>query len=496
MAEGHAEIGTQRTAGRMAGAVVLTVLVVVTFAVRAAWFGDPNADIDEQLYSLIGLEMTRGALPFVDLWDRKPIGLFAIFAFAHAIGGPGPAAYQVLAALFTLAGAWMTYRLGLAIVDRVTAAAGGVLYVFLMSIYGSHSAQSEAFWVPMMLGMALLVRDQEREDALKRALAAMLLGGLALQVKYTALPQCAFFGIWALWGQYRKGVAPRRLLALAAAFAGLGLAPTAIVGAAYALAGHWEAFAFANFTSFFDRLPADVGRFNPDDRLYLAPLAILVIIGACATAIMRAPRANLLHAFHLFWLFASLWTAWLPSTVYRYYYAALVPAVMLAALPLLDRRHPGRMLSLAIVLAGTGFLLFLPRQYAQSQINRADVESLAVAIAPLVDSKDDCLWIFDGPTSLYRLTDSCLPTRFIYPDHLNNAFERYSLGVPQVVEVATILARKPPVIVTADTAFTPQNEEAKALVETTLARDYVEIASEELHERRIRAWARRDAPPR
>ena len=64
------------------------VLALAVVATRAIWLGDPAADYDEQLYSLIGLRWLDGALPYADLWDRKPAGLFALFAMAHAVGGP------------------------------------------------------------------------------------------------------------------------------------------------------------------------------------------------------------------------------------------------------------------------------------------------------------------------------------------------------------------------------------------------------------------------
>ena len=65
----------------------LAVFVVVALVTRAIWFGDPVADFDEQIYSLIGWRMTYGELPFVEVWDRKPFGLFAIFALAFWLFG-------------------------------------------------------------------------------------------------------------------------------------------------------------------------------------------------------------------------------------------------------------------------------------------------------------------------------------------------------------------------------------------------------------------------
>lgn len=474
---------------------IFGVLALVIFTVRAVWFGDPNADIDEQLYSLIGFEMTQGALPYVDLWDRKPLGLFTLFALAHSVGGPGPVAYQVLAALFTVVGAWLTYRLARRLVDRITALGAGILYVFLLSIYGSHSAQAEAFFLPIMLAMASLVIDPRHPKALQRSLVAMLIGGIALQVKYTVLPQCIFFGLWALWGQYRDGRKIPALVAQGIAFAAMGILPTCLIGFAYWLAGHWVEFAFANFVSFFERAPADTGRIATGHLLFLLPVLGLLALGFYAAFRLSPPRTACIYRFFVLWLIAAICTIYLPATIYLYYYASLAPVVALASLPILDRKGAIGPIPLMLALITFGYLQFLPGKYEKAVEHREKMERLAAAIRPMVDYRN-CLYIFDGPTSLYRLSGSCLPTRFIYPDHLNNAFERNSLGVSQVAEVARILSKRPPVIVTADTAFTPQNEEAKALVWTTVRRDYKEVAMEELHERKIRVWMRRDATAR
>jgi hypothetical protein len=486
----------QQGQGQVREVLVFLVLALVTLVVRGAWFGDANADIDEQLYSLIGNAMTHGALPYVDLWDRKPIGLFALYAAAHEVGGPGPLAYQLLATLFSLGGAWLTYRLSRRLVDPLTACAAGVLYIALMSTYFSHSGQSEVFHVPLMLGMLTLVVDPAHPRFLARARWAMLLGGLALQVKYTVLPQCMLFGGWALWHRYRAGLPLRRVAREALGFAALGLLPTVAVGLGYALAGHLDAFVFANFTSFFDRLQGPVGRFgNGGLELFLMPLAILIFGGLICALGLNRPRDRRTYLLYVLWLIATAATIYLPSTVYLYYYAAAVPAAVLVSLPLLDRHGPMRFVPLVLILAGSAHILFLPRQYAQSREQTAELARLAAAIAPHVDARTHCLWVFDGPASLYRLSGSCLPTRFIYPDHLNNALERNALGVSQAGEVARILGTQPPVIVTADTVFTPQNPDAKRLVDTTVAQDYREIAHARLSDRTIRAWLRKDAPP-
>lgn len=468
------------------------VLVAFTLIVRAAWFGDPNADLDEQLYSLIGNAMLDGQVAFVDLWDRKPFGLFALFALAHALFGPGPEAYQLLAAGFCAAGAVLTYVIARDLTDRGTATAAGLIYIVLSVIYGANSGNSEAFFVPMMLAMAVLLRDPSHPQATGRILAAMLIGGLALQIKYTVLPQCVFFGLWALWGQYRHRRNPMGIVALGAVCALLGLLPTALVALGYALAGYWDEFVFANFISFFDRLPAAGGRMRPDIAAFMVPFAALGLAGMRAVWQARPAPVSRTYVFVLLWLAASLVTVFLPGTVYRYYLVALVPASVLTSLPFFQPKEPTRF-NIPALLPVVLYLAVMPFQFMATQENRIATEAFARAIAPRIDAAAGrCLFIFDGPTALYRITESCIPSRFVYPDHLNNALERYALGVSQEGEVARILATRPPVIITADKAFTPQNPEAMRRVKQALARDYSEIASTTLHNRLVRAWALRD----
>ena len=74
------------------------------------------------------------------------------------------------------------------------------------------------------------------------------------------------------------------------------------------------------------------------------------------------------------------------------------------------------------------------------------------------------------------------------------ARERDALGIRQIDEVRRILSRPPPVIVTADIPFTTQNEQVKALVMRTVARDYERRSHARIHARTISVWVLRDAP--
>ncbi|MWV29452.1 ArnT family glycosyltransferase [Aurantiacibacter rhizosphaerae] len=472
-------------------ALCLAMLALFTLAIRAIWLGDPVADFDEQLYSFIGWRMQYGELPFVDWWDRKPFGLFAIFGLTHLLFGPSALSYQLVASGFAITAAWITFRLSRRLVDRVTASFAGAICVILLSAYGSYSGQSEVFLAPIMLGMAALLVDADHPRFTRRAATAVLLGGLALQVKYTVVPQCLFFGGWALWVEYRRGRDWRGLAAIAALFAVLGILPTMAVGAFYAAIGEFDAFWFANFTSFFDRAPAPQGRWGDNHALGVAPLLVLCAGGVYAALRMRRPQPIGTWGFFTGWAVATLATVFLPGTVYLYYYAALAAPAALVALPLLNRHGPLRIWPAIVLTAGLLALISLPDRRVRSLEERAASEALAAAIAPHVGAEADCLWIWDGPTVLYHQTNSCVPTRFVYPDHLNNALETNALEVDQVEEIGRILSQKPGAIVTADTGMTIRNKQAGALVENTLAKDYRQRLTVDMHGRKVTAWVRR-----
>ena len=77
----------------------LGVCILVALGLRMATFGNPNLFVDEAFYFAAGIEMTQGALPFVDIWDRKPLGHFALY-WAMAAISYDPIVYQIVAAIF------------------------------------------------------------------------------------------------------------------------------------------------------------------------------------------------------------------------------------------------------------------------------------------------------------------------------------------------------------------------------------------------------------
>ena len=373
--------------------------------------------------------------------------------------------------------------------DRWTAIGAGVLYPLLIYAYGSLSGQSEVFFLPFIMGALIHVRRMSEGEAERRALYAMLLAGTALQIKYSVLPQCLFLGLAALW--HFRGQPPQRIALRAAYLALTGLTPTLAVACFYAFHHAFEAFFYANFVSIFERAPAQSGRFPKEHFPALLPMMAMAGGGLYLTLRNGAGRHGTGFRLIAGWSISILISITMLSTVYLYYYAAFVPAAILLALPLLSVRNSLRWAPLALVTGATLALLNVPRHWEVTHQGRRDLAKMAAVLRPRV-GPGRCLFVFDGPTALYRITGSCLPSRFVYPDHLNNPLERFALGVSQEGEVARILSGHPGAVVVADQTFAARDTPARRLVASELERAYRPIAVAHVRERTYRAWARRE----
>ena len=111
MTSAGTDISTARGRSARSGAfAVFVLLLLVAILIRARDFGNPAIHVDEEYYLLVGDRMLHGVLPYIGIWDRKPVGLFLIFAAIRLIPGDGILTYQLVATLFAAATAWMIAR--------------------------------------------------------------------------------------------------------------------------------------------------------------------------------------------------------------------------------------------------------------------------------------------------------------------------------------------------------------------------------------------------
>lgn len=459
----------------------LLAILIVTLAYRAPTFGNPVLDFDEQLYLTIGDRMLHGHLPYVEMWDRKPPGLFAIYAAIRLLGGEGVVQYQLVAALCAAATAALIYamaRRGAGIWGSLIAACSYVL--FLNPLHGS-GGQSPVLYNVLTAAeawLALRAGDNSRpRTVIACALAAMALAGLAIQCKYTPAVEGIYFGVVFLVRLRRIGLTVRPLLGIATAMVALAVLPTLVAIWFYWRLGHLDAFVQANFVSVFARHPFPPER-RFEQRMLIALIGGPVLAMATARIVhaLRGPRSAGGRDVRMVagWCAAALVGFGMLGDFFDFYFITVMPPLLVFVAPLADQTGRKR-------LAIAGLLLLWPFVLAPPSLtlaarHRAGTTALVQAIKPYL-AGGRCLYVYDGPTSLYLLTQACIPTRFLYPDHLNNPTETPALGVDAVAEEKRLLATRPGAIVVADTPLVPRVDTAtRAVLVEALQRDYVRVA--------------------
>ncbi|MDH7973398.1 hypothetical protein QH494_14505 [Sphingomonas sp. AR_OL41] len=473
--------------------IVAALLLAMALAVRAVDFGNPVIHVDEQYYLLVGDRLLHGALPYVDIWDRKPIGLFAIFAAIRLLPGDGVLAYQLIATLFAAATAWLVQhgarRLG---ATPRAALVAGAAYLIWLPLLSGRGGQSPVFYNLFVTGAAILMlrlpalaaRQATRAIVINGAVAC-LLAGLAIQTKYTPAIEGAFFGLAHLYYLHRAGARWPVMTAGAALWLSLGLAPTALIILLYWAHGPaaFHAFWFANFESIFLRsryaYPLDLIA-----RRLLGTSALLLPLTLCAALAWRRRDERRMLAFG--WLGAAIAGYLALGTFFDHYALPLVaPLALLAAVTF--ARH-GRAIVATLAL---GLILLVVRT-AIRHSDAAGAYRLAAIVA--ANSGGECPYVFTGDAVTYLLARACLPTAYAFPSTLAYAPEQGASGIDEASEVRRILAHRPPVIVRGSRPLAEWNDASRALVDAALTRDYRPVFNTARDDYRLIVWLRRDRP--
>lgn len=455
-------------------AIQFALLLAIAFALRAYTFGDPNLHMDEAFYFTAGNAMHQGALPYVDVWDRKPFGLFLIYYLIAGLSSQ-PAAYQIAATLFAaatalciarLAGTWSNGRGGLL---------AGACYLFLLATFQGFGGQTPVFYNLFVALAALLVvraLPQLREGKLPlAAMLAMLSAGFALTIKTTALFEAAFLGLFALFA-----LPALERLGKGASLAAIGAIPAVSIMAGYALAGHfaeyWQAMTGANLST---------DRWDP----YSAQIRVRIMIGTLAPLLALAGFGWLdlergERRFMALWIAAAL----VGLAAYPYFYLhyalpVLVP-LCVAAGPFLGRKWVGALA--AIGLCGYGFYNSPTIDPVHTALSKARMEQVAAAITNHSNGRQ--LLVYEGPPFLYTMTGQPFPSPLAFPAHLYHLIERDVSHLGTLAEVERVIADRPGVVVmTSQPRDGPLNAETYAVVDRYVRENCRLVAETDVYER-------------
>lgn len=479
-------------------AIVSAILLAAAFAIRCVQFGNPLIHVDENFYLLVGDRMLHGAVPYVDIWDRKPVGLFVLYAAIRLLGGDGIVQYQVAATLFAAATAMIVARMAAPMAGLKAATVAGIIYLLMLGLVGGAGGQAPVFYNLFVAGaawatMTAVARGGVSPAQIRRkGLIAMGLIGLAMQVKYTALFEGVFMGLALMWASWRASGRPSRVVVDAALWIAVALAPTLAAFYWYAWIGHADAFIYSNFQSIGARSDASAAELarrlgKAWKLLHLPVFAVVLATLLQPWRYFETGRATM--KFALAWLAAAILGYLGFGTYFDHYALPLFAPLALACAPLFIYRpyRVGQVAAALMLLSGVIANVVVTHNMHLKRGQQAEMTAMVDAIRPRLKG---CLYVWNGDPLLYHLTGSCLPTRYPFAGHLNLLREKGAIGVDQATEVRRILAGKPNVIVDHEPAARDFNFEVVAIVREELRRDYRPVKVVPLRRTRLIVYER------
>jgi 4-amino-4-deoxy-L-arabinose transferase-like glycosyltransferase len=449
---------------------------------RAPTFLRSVLDWDETLYFIVADQWLQGHLPYVGVWDRKPVGIFAALAAGFAALGSNIFALRMLAVLATFASSVLLYLIGARLLgSRRGGAVVAISYSIFSLMPGGLATNTEIFFVPADLAGLLVLIDlwsRPRSGARRAAMLGLagLAFGIAFQFKFVAAAESALFVLaYFVAGRFRPlgGAPAARLSALPTLGAGF-LAPSALAGAYFAAHGAWSEYVHANFganlrlfethersSQLWARIAADLAAGAGTWLWWVLPILLVAALSAIlpppAGAEERSPRG--LAYFLGAWSVAALVGISATLRFYTHSFVALIPVCCLlfglavARLGLLEgsRMRLGAAVALPCALAimrisDSAYVPWL-RDFENGNANM--YERAAAHLRSRLRPGETVFVVNDQPV-LYMLTRVTPPTRYVFPKHLFDDFGAAYAGIDRGAEIRRVMNGRPAYITIQD----------------------------------------------
>ena len=276
-------------------------------------------------------------------------------------------------------------------------------------------------------------------------------------------------------------------------WAAAALAPTLIAAGFYMLIGHGREFLQANFLSTLQKQqPSSFPTllFLETSTLELTALIVIAMFSIGLLISRKAITAPVI--FVLLWASFSVADFFALGNYYDHYaLPLLVPATIVCA-PILETAIGG-----AVGMALFGWFTYQFIGFPTNgfrQFDEMHIAAMVDAAKPYV--AHGCIYLNDGPPIVYHLTRSCLPTRYAFPEHLNDAAE--AIATDATRSMAALLASRPSAVFIAD-GYTrrTRNLITAAMLNAALASDYRRVAAiqDVYPERQQLLYVRKDLLP-
>ncbi len=318
-------------------AISFTVIVLASLQILVFSFGR-----DQGIYALVGAGMLEGKVPYRDLWDFKPPGIFFVYALAQGVFGKTMLAPRLFEVGALLGIVFCSGRLAQTFFGNRTAGylAGAIAAIVHAELDFWHTGQPETFGgLFTFVGLVLATGEGHRKRRFARYAFVGAAFGVAALLKPPLGGGALVCAAYLYTRERNRGESWRAGLSAVVAVGGGALFPVVLCGLWFALAGGWDAlfWTLADFTPGYTALGWE-GRRAPE-MFYHALLEAFFKFSALGTAgVIAAISISPMHHREREGVFLVLGVIALHVTgiamqgkFFQYHYGATLPLVMFVA---------------------------------------------------------------------------------------------------------------------------------------------------------------------
>jgi len=455
-------------------------LLVITFLLRFYSFLFSVIDWDESLYLLIAEAWSHGSIPYVEIWDQKPPGIYACYLVAKLMGfGDMLVGIRIMSVLMVSASAFLLYK----IAEMMLPSAGwfsiapALLYITFSLNNQGLAANTEIFFIPFVLGgFYFVLRCIDSEWQFREQVHALVLSGLlvgiAFQIKYlVAFDLIALAtGIVLLQWYHKKNKAILSVVKIGALiFAGF-LIPNIAVALYFSYHGHLQDLLNATLSANVQhQTHGDFSLVKTAGKFYLQFRDQILLWGSVVVACWWLVRGKLqddkkmIVLFLLGWLMLTVISASLTRKFYPHYFLQALPPLCLFFFLIFNQfleaaQYQTKRIIYSLLILFVGVATVLPvvedtllTVYFRKVAGNSYWGDSSAEIADYIKNDltaNDYIFVAGGQPIIYYLSKAKIPTRFPYPPFFLDDHFRFVSGIDQEEEIKSILAKQPKFIIT------------------------------------------------
>ncbi|PSB65609.1 hypothetical protein C7B79_04705 [Chroococcidiopsis cubana CCALA 043] len=438
-----------------------------------------NNNGDEGLYFLIARDFLAGKLPYTEIWDNKPIGIYLIYCLGIILFGNSVFSTAIMACLAVALTCFLLYKFGTLLGNgqRQLGLIAGLLYATFSTGNDELAANTEIFFAVFTTFSFYQLFQINTEGSVRRNFLRLFTIGLAMGIALS-IKQVVIFEFIAIviltaialrflppkTKKYRFKHLWRSYVFLLSGF----ILPTILIAVYFWINGHFNDYVSANFTANLLRVTGE--------RVTLASLAsgltiqikrnLFLLLGLFATPLyMRTIGRNNLGenkklVYILVWIFAAILGVSSPKSFYANYFIQVLPSLALLNAYLINNivLKINKFTNFKNILLLT-FILVTPifnNLYPQIQLSGKyiyfrgikgieDWGNTPSAIARYLNqrvSSTDYIYVFNYHAVIYCLVPAQVPTRYAFPLFITTKLAKIT-GQDPARELDTIMAKKP-----------------------------------------------------